>query len=199
MGAGLTRTVVTTVLISLNDMFNSQNIGALKTKYKALKSVYPNFMRYTLPPPASDRHVWRQSTLRHAGWLLTSEVHVAYKDPNSNLDAYPGQNFIKWLKWLTWVQMLGPDDAVVKITPAPPPNAPPTPPAKAILDTLTLALNDKNNNGVIFSWSELPKGQTMTVTVDQTPGSYTVTVVSIRSDEITAPVSDNDEDKQLPS
>ena len=125
MGAGLTLTVVTTTLVSLNEMFNSTNIGALKTKYRDLKQhVYPNLMKYTPPPPASDRHDWRQSTLRHAGWLLTSEVHLGYKYPGSNLEAFPGHDFIKWLKWLTWVQTLGAADADVKITPAPPPGTP---------------------------------------------------------------------------
>jgi hypothetical protein len=200
MGAGLTLTVVTTTLVSLNEMFNSTNIGALKTKYRDLKQhVYPNLMKYTPPPPASDRHDWRQSTLRHAGWLLTSEVHLGYKYPGSNLEAFPGHDFIKWLKWLTWVQTLGAADADVKITPAPPPGTPAITPAQAILDTLTLALNDKTDNGVHFDWSEMATGGTMKVTVDQRPTSYTITVVSVRSDDIPVPVSDNDEDKQLPS
>jgi hypothetical protein len=200
MGAGLTLTVVTTTLVSLNEMFNSTNIGALKTKYRDLKQhVYPNLMKYTPPPPASDRHDWRQSTLRHAGWLLTSEVHLGYKYPGSNLEAFPGHDFIKWLKWLTWVQTLGAADADVKITPAPPPGTPAITPAQAILDTLTLALNDTTDNGVHFDWSEMAKGGTMKVTVDQRPTSYTITVVSVRSDDIPVPVSDNDEDKQLPS
>jgi len=195
MGAGLSRVVVTTVLHSLNTIFDSQNIGDLKKQYKALKDLYPTFMSYT--PPGGDRHDWRKSTLRYAAWLLTSEVDVAY-EKDTNVPAYPGQNFRKWLKWLTWVQMLDPNDAVVTITPAPPKGSPATPPAKAILDTLTLALQDPAKHGVHFLWTEVDPGDQMAVTVDQTPGSYTVSVASIRSDNIVANVSNDDEDKQLP-
>ena len=37
----------------------------------------------------------------------------------------------------------------------------------------------------------------MTVTVTQTP-PYSITVESIRADDIAIPISDNDEDKQIP-
>jgi hypothetical protein len=194
MGAGVPRLVVNTLLLSLNTMFDSNHIGSLKQKYQTLKGLYPSFMSYT--PPGGDRHVWRQSTLRYAGWLLTSEVDVT-SETVAKVPDYPGQNFIKWLKWLTWMQMLGPNDAIVTIIPAPPKGTPAAPPAKAILDTLNLALQDAAANGVHFKWTEIAVGGQMTVSVNQTPGNYSVTIVSIRADNV-ANASDNDEDTQLP-
>jgi hypothetical protein len=86
MGNGLSRTVGTTILTSLNEIFGT-NIPQTQLKYGMLNTLYPNFMAFT--DDTSDRHVWRKRTLRHAGWLLTSEVdfnppHVSHPFPAKN-------------------------------------------------------------------------------------------------------------------
>ena len=154
-------------------------------------------MQYTARPVGGDRRAWRTSTLRFAGLLLTSNVKLDYQT-TAPKDDYPGRTFIKWLKWLTWVQMLEATDADVKINSV---SSTTTPPAKAILDTLTLALNDSNPIPVNFDWTEKASGK-FTVAVNQILNTanpaYSVSVTSIRADDIAIPVSDNDEDKQIP-
>ena len=197
MGAGFSGISVLGAVDSLNKMFSAANIVALKQNYMNLTVLYPSFLQYTPRAPGTNRRTWRTSTLRYAALLLTAEVDLNFSD-------YPGRDFIRWLKWLTWVQTLGPPDAVVTIIPPlPPAPSTTTPPAKAISDTLILALNDPRPNPVHFVWTEVASGL-MTVTVDQTPGithalgTYQIAVASIRSDDIAVPVSDNDEDKQIP-
>jgi hypothetical protein len=178
--------VVNTVLISLNDLFGTANMPSLQQKYQMLKTLYPNFMSFTADK--SDRHIWRKRTLRHAGWLLTSEV-----DFTAPHGAYPGSNFVKWLKWLTWVHTLTTADATVKINGT---VVAGIPPAKAIMDTLEAALEDGTQSGVVFSWTEKSVGQ-MTVTVDQRSGHYSVAVESIQATGIGGH-PDNEEDASLP-
>jgi hypothetical protein len=196
MGAGFYGRSVVGVVDSLTQMFDAGNIVALKQNYTALKAIYPSFMLYTSRATGTDRRTWRTSTLRYAALLLSSGVDLNYRTVPPAYD-YPGRDFLKWLKWLTWVQMLGPGDANVTINTVP---STTTPPAKAILDTLALALNDPNPNPVKFLWTEAAAGK-ITVIVNQTPSTttpYSITVQSIRSDDIAVPVSDNDEDKQIP-
>jgi hypothetical protein len=185
MGNGVPRVVANTTLTSLNTMFNQTNMPSLQLKYQKLKALYPSFMTYSASQ--ADRHIWRQSTLRYAGWLLTSEVDVA-----SAAHPYPGRSFVMWLKWLTWVQTLGPNDAGVTINGA----AAQIPPAKAILDMLKAALEDQAQSPVLFNWAERAVGL-MTVAVDQKPRPYGVAVHSIQAAGIAGHL-DNEEDSGLP-
>jgi hypothetical protein len=196
MGAGFSDSAAIGLANSLTTLFNQQNIPDLKQYYSNLQKIHPSFMQYTARPVGGDRRAWRTSTLRFAGLLLSSNVKLDYQT-TAPKDDYPGRTFIKWLKWLTWVQTLGHADAVVTINTV---LAPTITPAQAILDTLSLALQDTSTkpiNPVVFKWSEIPQGGLMTVTVTQTP-PYSVTVESIRADDIAIPISDNDEDKQIP-
>jgi hypothetical protein len=183
MGSGVTRVVAQTVLISLNDMFNAANMPGLQQKYKMLKNLYGDFMGFTADK--SDRHIWRKKTLRHAGWLLTSEVNFGHD--------YPARNFVMWLKWLTWVQTLKDADATVNINAT---AVTGVPPAKAILDTLKAALEDVAQSPVTFAWAEKTTGL-MTVSVDQRPGHYAVAIESIQATGIVGH-PDNEEDSNLP-
>lgn len=185
MGNGVPRQVATTVLTSLNSMFGAKNMTVMQQKYVMLNSLYPDFLSFTAD--TTDRHVWRKRTLRHAGWLLTSEV-----DFTSHTHVYPGKNFKKWLKWLTWVQTLQVTQASVTINGQPSAE----PPARAIMDTLKAALEDKAADGIGFDWSEKSTGL-MTVAVDQRPGRYGISVQSIQATGISN-IEDNDEDDNLP-
>jgi hypothetical protein len=196
MGAGLPLGAAVAVVNSLNGLFYpGQNIHDLKSKYKALQGLYPTFMSYrSLLADGSNRHDWRKSTLRYAGWLLTSEIILSSSIVPGTPD-YPGQTFIKWLKWLTWIQTFGAGSATVTVVPALPTGSAVPAPAEAILNTLTLALNDPNdNNSVSFQWTQ---GSQLIVAVNQTPGQYAISVTSVNADDPSVNASDDDEDKHL--
>jgi hypothetical protein len=200
MGAGLSGTAAVATVTSLNAMFSATNMVAgsgLKQNYMNLTVLYPTFMQYTPNAPGTDRRAWRTSTLRYAALLLTSNLDLQHRTVPPAYD-YPGRDFIRWLKWLTWVQMLQPGDATITINSV---TSPTTAPAEAILGTLTSALTDTAANPVVFKWLELPHATKMTVTVNKNAtvtNPYSISVGSIRSDDIAIPVSDNDEDRQIP-
>ncbi len=170
-------------------MFDPVNMPDLQRNYAKLNTLYPDFMVFLADK--TDRHIWRKRTLRHAAWLLTSEVDFSHA--HAGKPVYPGRTFIMWLKWLTWVQTLVPADAVVKINGA---RVTDVPPAKAITDTLLAAFNDGTHSGVVFFWTEKAAGL-MTVTVVQAPGKFSITVESINAAGVGGH-SDNEEDQNLP-
>lgn len=179
MGNGLSVRVATTTLSSLNVTFGAANMPTMKLKYGMLNTLYPNLLLYT--SDTSDRHVWRRRTLRHAGWLLTSEV-------NFNAHAYPAKNYIKWLKWLTWLQMMPPTNATVTVNGVVTSGVAP---AQAIMSTLKAALEDGSQGGGIqFLWNE---GAALAVSVNQVSGNYSISVTSAKESDINN-VGDDDED-----
>jgi hypothetical protein len=180
MGNGFAPILVNTALTSLNAIF-STDLAATKAKYNALNSIYPSFLVYT--NDMSDRHIWRKRTLRHAGWLLTSEC-----DFNSQTAKYPypGKNFLKWLRWLTWLQVMPPSatisvDGVIKNLA----------PAEAIMTTLRTALEDPQSTSVTFDWNE---GAVLAVTITSVSPNYSVSVTSVKEADIPGGVNDDDED-----
>jgi hypothetical protein len=187
MGNGIAHVVASTALTSLNKLF-SDNLAATKKKYKALSSpdVFPKLLVYTSNP---DRRVWRRRTLRHAGWLFTSEL-----DLTSDASPYPARDFARWLKWLTWLQTAEGD---VTVTEGADVVRNGETPAEAIMGTLKIALEDTAHNPVHFRWAE---GDNLTVNVDRTPGQYSIEVISIRANHGNiAGIKDNDEDQNLPT
>lgn len=180
MGNGISRTVGTTILTSLNEIFGS-NMAETRLKYGMLKTLYPNFLVFT--DDRTDRHVWRKRTLRYAGFLLTSEVD--FSPPHAG-HPFPAKNFKKWLRWLTWLQTNPPANATVTVNGMPKVIAP----AEAILTTLRLALEDSVVSPVQFSWTE---GPALVVKVRQQPGNYSIDVTSIKEGDVTNG-HDNDED-----
>jgi hypothetical protein len=180
MGNGISRTVVTTILTSLSEIFGAK-MGETRIKYGMLNTLYPNFMVYLAD--RTDRHIWRKRTLRHAAWLLTSEVD--YNPPHTG-HPFPARNFKKWLRWLTWIQLMAPANATVKVNNV----VVAMSPAEAIMSTLKAALEDPSQAPVKFGWTE---GAALTVTVVQTPGNYSITVNSLKEADI-ASGHDNDED-----
>jgi hypothetical protein len=183
MGNGISKTVGTTILTSLNEIFGA-NMAETQLKYGMLNTLFPNFMVYT--PDRTDRHKWRRRTLRHAGWLLTSEVD--FNPPHAG-HPFPGKNFKKWLRWLTWVQLRTPPDATVWVNGAPVTNVAP---AQAIMSTLKMALEDPAQIAVSFGWTE---GAQLVVKVVQKPGQqYEIVVTSIEERDVPGGGHDNDED-----
>lgn len=180
MGNGFTRKEATTVLGSLNDMFDG-GMPATRTKYTHLKYVYPQFLQYTAD--TSDRHVWRKRTLRFAAMLLTSEI-----DFTASAHPYPGKNFKRWLRWLTWLQVMPPASARVKIDGA----ATNDSPAQAIIETLKLALDDPNGT-VAFDWNEDPGMMKVDIKRATAP-KYEISVLSKKEHDIPGGHHDNDED-----
>jgi hypothetical protein len=180
MGNGFLLTEVTTALTSLNTMFGG-DVATTRTKYGYLNNAYPNFLLYL--GDTSDRRVWRKRTLRHAGFLLTSEV-----DFKNAAHPYPAKTFRRWLKWLTWLQMMAAKDATVKFDNVVQSNITP---AQAIMDTLKAAI--ENASGTVhFSWSE---GDMLTVEIKKaTAPNYEIKVTSIKEPDVTGVVSD-DEDR----
>jgi hypothetical protein len=189
MGNGLAPIVANTTLYSLNKLF-SVYLSDTKAKYAALNSpdVFPNFLIYT---NSSDRRVWRKRTLRHAGWLFTSDL-----DFTSKTIPYPAREFANWLKWLTWLQTAA-GDVNVLVSGVTTHND--ETPAQAIMGTLKIALEDKADHAVQFAWSEPTGNDTLTVNVNRTPGKYKIEVISIdAANGNIAAIGDNDEDQHLP-
>ena len=180
MGNGISKTVGTTILTSLNGIFGP-NMGETRLRYGMLNTLFPNFLVFTADQ--TDRHVWRKRTLRHAGWLLTSEVD--FNPPHAG-HPFPAKNFKKWLKWLTWLQVMPPNNATVKVNNV----VVNMPPAQAIMSTLKAALEDPSESPILFSWTE---GAALAVTVIQQPGNYSIDVVSLKEADINTS-HDNDED-----
>ena len=97
----------------------------------------------------------------------------------------PNKNFKRWLRWLTWLQVM-PDPATVKIDNV----VSADPPAKAIMDTLRMALEDAGGK-VEFDWGELAA---MSVEVQRaTAPNYKIKVRSMKEQDIGGH-HDNDED-----
>ena len=179
MGNGLSRTAGTTILTSLNEIFGGK-MAETRMKYGMLNTLYPNFLVYL--DDRTDRHVWRKRTLRHAGFLLTSEVDF---NPPHTGHPFPAKNFKKWLKWLTWLQLMPPANATVKINNVVIRMAP----AEAIMTTLRMAIEDPAQAPVRFGWTE---GTALAVSVVQESGNYSIDVVSLKESDIGG--HDNDED-----
>ncbi len=181
MGNGVPRLVANTILTSLNETFGRVNMPQAQLRYGMLNTLYPNFLVYTAD--TTDRHVWRKRTLRHAGWLLTSEVDF---NPPHVSHPYPAKNFKKWLRWLTWLQVMPPANATVTVNNALVAIAP----AEAIMTTLKAALEDPAQAPVAFHWNE---GAILTVAAICSPGNYSITITSVKEADISN-VHDNDED-----
>ena len=107
MGNAISKTSGATILTSLNSMFGTK-MAETRLRYGMLNTLYPNFLVFLADQ--TDRHAWRKRTLRHAGFLLTSEVDFTHTG-----HPFPAKNFKKWLKWLTWLQMMPPANATVKV------------------------------------------------------------------------------------
>jgi hypothetical protein len=182
MGNGISKTVGTTILTSLNEIFGD-NMPVTQLKYGMLNTLFPNFMVYT--SDQTDRHKWRRRTLRHAGWLLTSEVD--FNPPHAG-HPFPAKNFKKWLRWLTWLQVKVPADATVWVNGQQSTNVAP---AQAIMSTLKMALEDPSQAGVRFGWTEGPQ---LIVRVTQQPANYEILVTSIEERDVPGGGHDNDED-----
>ena len=177
MGNGFTVKEARTVLTSLNRMFNA-DVAATRANYAHLKAVYPEFLMFTAD--TSDRRIWRKRTLRFAALLLTADI-----DFTTSAHPFPGKNFKRWLRWLTWLQVM-PDPATVKIDNV----VSADPPAKAIMDTLRMALEDAGGK-VEFDWGELAA---MSVEVQRaTAPNYKIKVRSMKEQDIGGH-HDNDED-----
>lgn len=185
MGNGITLIVGTTIFTSLNEIFGSK-MAETRMKYGMLNTLYPNFLVYTAD--RSDLHVWRRRTLRHAAWLLTSEVD--FKTSHDH-HPFPAKKFKKWLRWLTWLQLRPPADATVTVNGVVVPMAP----AEGIMSTLKMALDDQFASRVNFRWTEDPNGLSVDViqqpgTLYQ-PGTYSIVVVSQKESNS---LPDTDED-----
>jgi len=179
MGNGFTRKEATTVLTSLNDLFSGQ-MADTRSKYVHLKAVFPGFLQYT--DDNTDRRVWRLRTLRYAGLMLTADI-----DFNSSVHPYPGKNFKRWLRWLTWLQLM-PGRADVWIDSAHSDD----PPAKAIMETVRLALEDPS--GVVaFDWSEVNGAMRVEIKRAGAP-NYEIKVWSKEEHGVPGGHHDNDED-----
>lgn len=183
MGNGISPIVGATIFTSLNEIFGA-NLPETRMKYGMLNTLYPNFLVYT--PDRSDLHVWRKRTLRHAAWLLTSEV-----DFKNGTHPFPAKKFKKWLRWLTWLQLRPPADATVTVNGARVGMAP----AEAIMSTLKMALEDQYSSGVSFHWTEDNSVLVVDVVQQQgtlhQPGRYGISVVSKKE---SSSLPDNDED-----
>jgi hypothetical protein len=185
MGNGISPIVGETIFTSLNEIFGTR-LAETRMKYGMLNTLYPNFLVYMAKTTTTDLHVWRKRTLRHAAWLLTSEV-----DFRSGTHQFPAKKFRKWLKWLTWLQLRPPADATVTVNGVVATIAP----AQAIMSTLKMALDDQFASGVSFRWTE--DDHVLVVDVMQQPGTaqqpgkYAISVVSQKESNS---LPDTDED-----
>jgi hypothetical protein len=175
------------VVVSLNDMFGANGIKTTAANFSALSKLYPQLLQYD--PKQTDPRKVRQSTLRFAAWVLTSDV--VFSGPNVNT-LYPADKFIKWLKYCRWLDVSNEAKMPVTLNG----QDPGQPPAQVIANTLYTALTAKTPIPVAFGWDEDPdvKATSLEVTCDPKNPPFVIDVTSPKADDIQ--INDDGDDFQ---